>query len=401
MHKALVIVLAIAALAALACGGALLWMHRPWRVIATVDGDNLTSNDLDLRLRTYCAGRNVPEGDRREMVRAWIAKQVLLGEAVRRNVSLTEGDEREVKGVLVAWLASHGTTVDNFFAEGPLPEEVKRNDFKEGLLTHALVREVLGKESFAAFYRSLHEKALVSCPEFPELERPAAEPPLYVGLWGWYPARVSVAAAGQVVTSAELDLRVRNAQDDFRRRGLTPPALNVLRRHEAQVWIFKAVMLAEALRQGMTVTPDDERKERARMSASLKPHKLTVDQFFKEGVLPETLKMEDFRANIRVNKLLAREVDGKDNVSGEEIEARMAELRRRAEGEAARGLKPTTRYDRKTAINDLRMERHNKGCRAIFRSLYGSARVWAPEFPEMERLDGVSPPLPNGKESLK
>ena len=401
MHKALVIVLAIAALAALACGGALLWMHRPWRVIATVDGDALTSNDLDLRLKTYGGGRNVTEGDRREMVRAWIAKQILLGEAVRRNAALAEGDEREVKGVLVAWLASHGATVDSFFAEGPLPEEVKRNDFKEGLLVHALVREVLDKESFAEFYRSLHEKALVRCPEFPDLERPAAEPPLYVGLWGWHPARVSVAAAGQVVTSAELDLRVRNAQDDLRRRGFTPPALNVLRRHEAQVWIFKAVMLAEALRQGMTVTPDDERKERAKMSGSLKPHKLTVEQFFKEGVLPESLKMADFRANIRVNKLLAREVDEKANVSGPEIEARMAELRRRAADEAARGLKPTTRSDRKTAINDLRMERHNKGCRAIFRSLYGSARVWSPEFPEMERLDGVSPPLPNGKEALK
>ena len=169
MRKAFVITLAIALLAALASGGVWLWTRRPWRVVATVDGDTLTSRDLDIRVETY-------GGDRREIVRAWIAKQVLLGEAVRRNVSLAEGDEREVKGVLVAWLASHGTTVDTFFAEGPIPEEVKRNDFKEGLLIHALVRDVLGKEPFAAFYRSLHEKALVRCPEFPELERPAAVP---------------------------------------------------------------------------------------------------------------------------------------------------------------------------------------------------------------------------------
>ena len=400
MRRALVIILAFAAFAALTAGGTWMWRHRPWRIVATVDGDVLTSRDLDLRIKAYCGGRPVTESDRREMVRAWIAKQILLGEAVRRNASLSETDERVVKGVLVAWLASQGTTADDFFAEGPLPEDVKRNDFKEGLLIHALVREVLGKEPFAAFYRPLHEKALVQCPEFPELERPGGELPLYAGLWGWRPARVSIAAAGQVVTSAELDLRVRNAQDDLRRRGFTPPAVSVLRRHEAQVWIFKVVMHAEAVRQGLTVTPDDERRERARMSASLKPHKLTVEQFFKEGVLPESLKMEDFRANIRVNKLLVREVDEKANVSGTEIEARMAELRRRAADEAARGLKPTTRSDRKTAINDLRLERHNKGCRAIFRSLYGSARVWSPEFPEMERLDGVSPPLPNGEDVL-
>ena len=400
MRRALVIILAFAAFAALTAGGTWMWRHRPWRIVATVDGDALTSRDLDLRLKAYCGDRPVTESDRREMVRTWIGKQILLGEAVRRNASLSDADERVVKGVLVAWLASQGTTADDFFAEGPLPEDVKRNDFKEGLLIHALVREVLGKEPFAAFYRPLHEKALVQCPEFPELERPGGELPLYAGLWGWRPARVSIAAAGQVVTSAELDLRVRNAQDDLRRRGFTPPAVSVLRRHEAQVWIFKVVMHAEAVRQGLTVTPDDERRERAKMSASLKPHKLTVEQFFKEGVLPESLKIEDFRANIRVNKLLVREVDEKANVSGTEIEARMAELRRRAADEAARGLKPTTRSDRKTAINDLRLERHNKGCRAIFRSLYGSARVWSPEFPEMERLDGVSPPLPNGEDVL-
>ena len=88
MRRALAIILAFAVLATLACGGAWLWMHRPWRVIATVDGDALTSNDLDLRLKTYGGGRNVTEGDRREMVRAWIAKQILLGEAVRRNAAL-------------------------------------------------------------------------------------------------------------------------------------------------------------------------------------------------------------------------------------------------------------------------------------------------------------------------
>ena len=394
MRKALVITVAAAILAALAVGGTWLWTRRPWRVVATVDGDTLTSRDLDVRAETY-------GGDRREIVRAWIAKQVLLGEAVRRNVSLEEGDELEVKGVLAAWLASQGTTADDFFAKGPLPEDAKRNDFREGLLVHALVREGLRKESFAAFYRPLREKAAVQCPEFPELERADAAVPLYVGLWGWLPARVSVAAAGQVVTSAELDLRVRNSQDDLRRRGLALPPQAVLRSHEAQVWIFKAVMRAEAVRRNVTVTPDDEKKERAKMVYSLKPHRLTVEQFFKEGVLPESLKMEDFRSNVRVNKFLAREIDEKINVSMPEIEARMAELQRRADEEAARGMKPTTKSDRKTAINSLRRDRRNQECRALFRSLYGSAHVWSPEFPEMEHVDGVSLPLPGGKEPVK
>lgn len=397
MRRAFVITVAFAILAALAYGGAWLWMRRPWRVIASVDGDTLTSHDLDIRVKTYYGDQTVTEEVRREIVQAWIAKQVLLGEAVRRSVSLTKNDEDEVNAILAAWFASQGTTVERFFAEGPLPEERKRKDFKEGMLVHALVKEGLRTASFQDFYRSMREKAVVRCPEFPKLERADARVPLYVGFWGWRPLRVSAAAAGQVLTSAELDLRMRTQQVDHRRRGQMPLPVQVLRDHEVDVWIYKVVMSTEALRRGIKVTPDDEKKERLKLIPLLETHKLTVDQFFKEGVLPESLKLEDFRSNIRVNKLLAREVEGKDNVSGAEIEARMAELRRRAEDEAARGLKPTIRSDRKSAINDLRGERLDRKSDALFRTLFDSARVWSPEFPKKELVDGVSIPLMGGR----
>lgn len=397
MRRAFVITVALAIFGALAYGGAWLWTRRPWRVIASVDGDTLTSQDLDVRVKAYYGDQHVTEDVRREIARAWIAKQVLLGEAVRRSMSLTKNDEDEVNVIFAAWLANQGTTADRFFAEGPLPEEVKRNDFREGLLVHALVKEGLRTASFQDFYRSMREKATVRCPEFPELERVDARVPLYVGLWGWRPARVLVAAAGQVMMSAELDLRVRTQQDDQIRTGRTPMPMNVLRDHEVDVWIYKVVMTAEALRRGVTVTPDDEKKERLKLVPWLASHKLTVEQFFKEGVLPESLKLEDVRSNIRVNKFLAREVDGKINISTPEIDARMAELRRRAEDEAARGLKSTIRCDRKSAINDLRSERLNKRSDALFRSLFGSARVWSPEFPKKEQVDGVTTPLMGGR----
>ena len=397
MRRAFVITVALAIFGALAYGGAWLWTRRPWRVIASVDGDTLTSQDLDVRVKAYYGDQHVTEDVRREIARAWIAKQVLLGEAVRRSMSLTKNDEDEVNVIFAAWLANQGTTADRFFAEGPLPEEVKRNDFKEGLLVHALVKEGLRTASFQDFYRSMREKATVRCPEFPELERVDARVPLYVGLWGWRPARVLVAAAGQVMMSAELDLRVRTQQDDQRRTGRTPMPVTVLRDHEVDVWIYKVVMTAEALRRGFTVTPDDEKKERLKLVPWLASHKLTVEQFFKEGVLPESLKLEDFRSNIRVNKFLAREVDEKINMSKSEIDARMAELRRRAEDQVARGLKPTIRSDRKSAINDLRSERLNKKSDALFRSLFGSARVWSPEFPKKEHVDGVTTPLMGGR----
>ena len=392
MRKALVRVVVLVALAAVVVGGVWAWTRRPWRVAATVNGVTLTARELDLRAEAL-------GGDRRETVRTWIAKQVLLDEAVQRNVSVAEADEREAKSILTAWLASRGVTPEQFFTEGPLPEEARRRDLQEGLLIHAFVKDGLLTKTFPEFYRPLRERAEVRCPEFPELEGLDTGTALYAWLWGWRPARVSVAAAGQVVTSAELDLRVLNTLDDLRRRGLAPPKereasiLPALRRHEAQTWIVKAVMRAEAARRGFLVTPDDEKEQMERKARALKPHKLTVGQFFKEGVLPEALKWDDFRSEIRVGKFTVREVREKISVTTQEIEARMAELRKRAAEEAARGGKPTVRSDRKTAIDQLHNERYVKGFRDLFRSLFDSARVWSPEFPEMERVDGVSLPI--------
>ena len=108
-------------------------------------------------------------------------------------------------------------------------------------------------------------------------------------------------------------------------------------------------------------------------------------------MLPEPLKWDDFRSAIRINKLTAREVREKISVSTPDVEARMAELRKRAVDEMTRTGKSTIKSDRKTALDQLHAERYAKGFRDLFRSLFDSARVWCPEFPDMERVDGVSP----------
>lgn len=394
MRRVLGITVGVAALVALAIGGAWLWSIRPWRVVASVNGVALTARELDLRTAAY-------GGDRREMARTWIAKEVLLGEAVQRGVSVAEADERAATDILAAWLVAHGMTAERFFKEGPMPEEARRQDFKEGLLINALVKEGLRTASFADYYHALREKADVRCPEFPELERIDTGTPLYAGMWGWRPLRVAAVAAGQAVTAAELDLRVQNTRDDLRRRGLAQPDERALRRREMQVWIVKAVMRAEAERRGFTVTADDEKAKMSQMAGALKPHGLTVAQFFKEGVLPEGLKWDDFRSALRIGKFMERDVGDKINVTGQEIESRMAELRKRAAEEAARGGKARIRSDRKTAIDQLRGERYVKEYRAMFRSLFSTARVWCPEFPEMEYVDGVSVPNAGEKGLLK
>ncbi len=390
MRKALVRVVVLVVLAATVVGGGWAWTRRPWRVVATVNGVTLTARELDLRAESF-------GGDRREAVRTWIAKQVLLDEAVQRRVSVAGGDECMATNVFAARLTCRGKTWESFFTGGPFPENEQRQDFQDGLLVHALVKDALRTESFADFYRALRAKADVRCPEFQELEHLDTGAPLYALLWGWRPARVAAVAAGQVLTSAELDLRVQNARDDWRRRGQPLPNERMLRRHEVEFWIFKAVMRAEAERQGFKVTNDDRNEamgKTSQKSRRLESHYLTVGQFFKEGILPEQLKWRgDFDAEILIGKFIKREVQDKIDVSPREITARMAELRKRAADAAARGEKTTIRSDRKTAENLLRHERFVKGVHALFRTLFGSARVWSSEFPEMGQVDQIRDPI--------
>lgn len=398
MHKALIRIMAFVILAALVGMGAWAWVRRPWRVVARVNGVALTARELDLRAE-------VLGGDRREAARTWIAKQVLLDEAVQRRVAVA--DESMVTNVFSAWLASHGKTRESLFTKGPFSE----NELQDGRLIHALVKDGLRTASFADFYGSLRAKADVQSPEFPELERPDAGAPFYALLWGWYPARVVAVAAGQVLTSAEMDLRVQNARDDLQRRGVRPPDERALRSHEVEFWIYKTVMRAEAARHKFSLADDDgkirETMERemidpkSQLSRRLSDHKLTVGQFFREGVLPEQLKMDDFLAQICIDKFTTSEIYGKINVSTPEIEARMAVLRKRAADAAARGGKTAIRSDRKTALFLLRHERHVRDVDALFRSVFGSARVWCPGFPEMERADRIRAPIRYLYESIR
>ena len=375
--------------AALAAGAAWVWAHRPWRVVASVNGATLTASELDLRVQTFGGGG---ERDREWLAKTWIVKELLLGEAVHRGVRPEPGDEQEASDLITAWLAAHGSAPERFFADGPLPEASKRQDFKEGVLVNLLVRDELVKQGFRELVGELFGRADVRCGEYPGLEKlheGGAPLPLYAGMWGWEPMRVVAGADGSILTSAELDLRARNMLDDVRRMGRNVPkerereALAGFRRDAVKQWFLKQVLCDEAVRQGFTVTPPDEKEEMAKVVASLKRHKLTVEQFFKDGPLPESVKRADFRAAILAGKLARREVSDKINVTGREIEAEMSELRRKGE-----------KADRKAVIGKLRGDRFKRGYRELFRSLFVKARVFCTEFPDLEKVDGVSPPVP-------
>lgn len=398
MRRAFKTAVALLFVAAVAAGGAWLWRLRPWRVVASVNGTALTARELDMRVKTL-------GGDRLSWTKAWIVKELLLGEAVQRNVPTAQGDEQETMALVTSWLATRKMTPEQFFAEGPLPEASKRQDFKEGVLINNFVRGEMSTRGFGDVVRELHGKSVVKCPEFPELERPLdGAVPLYAGIWGWWPMRVAASVDGNLLTSAELDLRSLTMLDDIRRMGRNVPkereheTLRHYRREAAKQWFLKQVLRAEAVRRGFSVTQADEKEELAKVVAPLRKHNLTVTQFFEEGPLPESVKWADFRASILVKKFTMREVGDKISVSTKEIDEKMAELRKKAAEEAAAGGKPTVKTDRKSAIDQLRSERFARGYRDLFRSLFVKARVSCPEFPDLESVDGVSPPRPEDGE---
>ncbi len=394
MRGAIKVIVALLVLATFAVGGILLWNRRPWRVVASVNGATLTARELEMRVETLLGDALAPDGEReslrRGLVASWIVKELLLGDAVQRNVPTAQGEEQEMMDLITAWLATRKKTPEQFFREGPLPEATRRRDFKEGVLINNLLKFEMATRSFAEVVKGISAKASVKCPEYPELAKETGlslRSP-YVGMWGWDPMRVVVSVDSNMVTSAELDLRALTMLEDVRRMGHTvpkerePAALQSFRRDAIKQWILKQVLRAEAVRKGFSVTPADEKEELAKVVVPLKKHNLTVSQFFEEGPLPESVKWADFRSSILVKKFTLRDIGNKISVTTPEIEAKMAKD----------GL------DRKTAIDNLRNERFLKGYRDLFRTLFVKARVSCPEFPDLEKVDGVSPPRPEDRQ---
>lgn len=233
MKKILVHVLAVVGIAALVVGGVKLWQVRPWRVIASVNGHAITASELELRAQTLLDDvkrtehlmvpktreKEALDHYRRQATQMWIVKEVLLAEALARHYEVTPADEKDSLVQMTARLKSRNLTPEQFFKEGPIPEDLKRRDFKEGVLINKFTaKEVRDKinvttqeiedhftqlkrvelmrtkpgtkvqsrvtrkmaidslrgqrfrSDFRKLFRDLYSKAQVKCPEYPEME---------------------------------------------------------------------------------------------------------------------------------------------------------------------------------------------------------------------------------------
>ncbi len=220
-----------------------------------------------------------------------------------------------------------------------------------------------------------------------------------VMLWSHRPWRVAVEVNGRVLSSHELDFRAQTMmREDFRQNPkavATEDEAKVLarcRRDAAKAWIVKEIMLAEAMARGYEVGVEDERDSLRRVAARLKGRNMTPDEFFREGPLPEAVKRSDFREGVLIDKFVARELRDKISIPPEEIERRVGELKRLALADALPGGGGKINPDRRTAVNMLRAERFAADFRTLFRSLFVRTTVKCADYPELEKLDVISPP---------
>ena len=218
-------------------------------------------------------------------------------------------------------------------------------------------------------------------------------------LWSTRPGRTAVSVNGRVLTDRELTWRAQTLIDDAKRvekllipEREMPEAMRHYRRTAAKMWIVKEVLLAAAVESGVAATPEDERKSLAKIERQLKSRHLTPEQFFKEGPIPEAIKRSDFKEAVLIGKYTNREIEDKLSVGTKDIDDRVKELREINAKIVKSGGKPRFKADRKTAIEMLRQERYNIAFRDLFRDRFGKTAVECPAFPDLESVDGVSPP---------
>lgn len=152
----------VIACSAIVAGGCLLWRQRPWRVAVKVNGHILTVGELELRTRTLLDDalrverlvvqpgheEEVRTHYRRQAAKMWIVKEVLLSEALVRGFAVSPADEKEALEQMALRIKGRNLTPESFFKEGPLPEDLKRRDFKEGMLVNKFtLQEVSDKIS--------------------------------------------------------------------------------------------------------------------------------------------------------------------------------------------------------------------------------------------------------------
>ena len=209
-------------------------------------------------------------------------------------------------------------------------------------------------------------------------------------LWGRRQWRVVVEVNGHTMTAGELRARGKGLLESAKRdehlvvpnnRAKQAEARHYYEAEAARAWVFKVLMLDEALARKLQATPAEAQESVKQMEERLKPRGMTVEDYFRRGPLPEEMLRREFEEAVLVAKLLKQEVESKISLTPDEITKQQEELQRMAM--LTKKLSPKE-IDRKMTIDALRKARYMVGTKKFFESLRARADVKSPDYPEIE-----------------
>ncbi len=213
--------------------------------------------------------------------------------------------------------------------------------------------------------------------------------------WTQRPGRPYVVVGEHELSKSELDRYARARMENARNRNMltqeqtaNPEVLEKYRREAVQMWVFRTVLLDEALRRKFKATPADERRFRNSFENALRRNKLgqTIEDYFKSGALPEEELRARYREDVLVHMLLQEDViKNMPRPSGAEVEAALAERRRSGVAKATR----------REVEDDLYRASYNRALRAYYLKLLGATTVHprnlAPVEPPKENFGSAMP----------
>lgn len=126
----------------------------PNEVVASVNDKKLLRGEMEKNVAALLKAQSVPAEQMEEArkffeeraVYSFVLKTILLDEATKESIALTDEDRKEKFEQVGKALEAQNKSVDDYFKESPLGEEVARAEFEDGMLIDKLIsKKVLDK----------------------------------------------------------------------------------------------------------------------------------------------------------------------------------------------------------------------------------------------------------------
>ncbi|MDX9867601.1 MAG: peptidylprolyl isomerase [Kiritimatiellia bacterium] len=123
----------------------------PNEVVASVNATRYLRKEMDQVVGALLKAQNIPEAQledarkyfEQRAVYGFIMKTLLLDEAKKQTVAVTEADRKEQIGKIAEALKPQNKTPEQYFKESPLGEKAARAEFEDGLVIDKLLKKTV------------------------------------------------------------------------------------------------------------------------------------------------------------------------------------------------------------------------------------------------------------------